>query len=914
MASYVTYAQDTDLDGILNVSDLDDDNDGILDIYECGEYVVLQLENNPTRLNGTLISSVTSVSNGDVILIENTGAFLDGTQLNVQLVIVNVSNGAEYDPSGGMISIVGHNPSNGDYLSFYMQVLDASNGDILTIEGEAIFKDLDSESGDDFAEVLGVSPSDNVSLGANIVQLNYLNGGPGPGGLYFGVNPATTGIATDWDDEINVSDSNQDHWLRANYPFVDQINITFGVTGSANYSSGTRDLVLSDIGVRRLCDTDLDGIANSYDLDSDDDGCDDVIEAGHLDPDSDGELGIAPIVVDSQGLVISDANGSLNYGIDSYSGTNSSVLMAGQVFTIDSNPQDQSISNGDDATFTVAVSTSGLTFLWEESSDNGSTFSTVTDGGRYSGSTTESLTISNVNNGMNGNQYRVTVLDVNNICNFIQSSVASLFTRPTITINDTSADEGSNMTFTITASSAVSQNVNFTISYTNNTTTSADYSGPTTVTMASGSTSVTFNVLAIDDDWVEQTLQDFTATISTNSNQVNISDDEGVGTIVDTDVAYVVGGNFDIAEGEVIQYRLFLSTDTNSGGQQYVGIEDAYTVDFATEISTVSSSPATDGSDFNSFSTTATFPVGSIAGTEIFIAVPTTEDTLVEPSEEFNGVKSRNSAEATKYGSGPSRVSINTERSSLRIHDDDTATITLEDISVNEDVGTTNYTFTLAGQTRDAFDISYQTNNNTADSATDYTSTTSTVSFNGTDGEVRSIVLSITDDLILESTEDFTIVPSYTGVIPSLANAVAQNIVFANNPGTVTINDNDLEAVDDYTTVYHAQVLKTIDVLSNDNYGYSGPAATNALQIVTAPSNGTISINDNGIGRKASAKINEDNKEYKHDAKGSSISIDRIKLNSLIRQNNIHVKIIDKEENDSPSGTIIQIQISKPDL
>lgn len=74
-----------------------------------------------------------------------------------------------------------------------------------------------------------------------------------------------------------------------------------------------------------------------------------------------------------------------------------------------------------------------------------------------------------------------------------------------------------------------------------------------------------------------------------------------------------------------------------------------------------------------------------------------------------------------------------------------------------------------------------------------------------------------------------------------------------------------------------------------------------------------ISIDDNGIGRKASTKINEDNKEYKHDAKGSSISIDRIKLNSLIRQNNIHVKIIDKEDNDLPSGTIIQIQISKTD-
>lgn len=75
-----------------------------------------------------------------------------------------------------------------------------------------------------------------------------------------------------------------------------------------------------------------------------------------------------------------------------------------------------------------------------------------------------------------------------------------------------------------------------------------------------------------------------------------------------------------------------------------------------------------------------------------------------------------------------------------------------------------------------------------------------------------------------------------------------------------------------------------------------------------------ISVDDNGIGRIASAKINDDNKDYKHDAKGSSISIDRIKLNSLIRQNNIKISIIDKEVNNVSDGTEIQIQISKPNL
>ncbi|MFT4535030.1 MAG: ligand-binding sensor domain-containing protein [Saprospiraceae bacterium] len=72
-----------------------------------------------------------------------------------------------------------------------------------------------------------------------------------------------------------------------------------------------------------------------------------------------------------------------------------------------------------------------------------------------------------------------------------------------------------------------------------------------------------------------------------------------------------------------------------------------------------------------------------------------------------------------------------------------------------------------------------------------------------------------------------------------------------------------------------------------------------------------ISIEDNGIGRIASSKINAENNDYKHNAKGSSISIDRIKLNSLIRENDIIVSILDKVKNEVSQGTLIQIQISK---
>jgi len=51
-------------------------------------------------------------------------------------------------------------------------------------------------------------------------------------------------------------------------------------------------------------DTDSDGIANHNDLDSDGDGCLDVVEAGNSDTDSDGILGNSPVTVNSTGSVI----------------------------------------------------------------------------------------------------------------------------------------------------------------------------------------------------------------------------------------------------------------------------------------------------------------------------------------------------------------------------------------------------------------------------------------------------------------------------------------------------------------------------------------------------------------------------------------------------------------------------------
>lgn len=72
-----------------------------------------------------------------------------------------------------------------------------------------------------------------------------------------------------------------------------------------------------------------------------------------------------------------------------------------------------------------------------------------------------------------------------------------------------------------------------------------------------------------------------------------------------------------------------------------------------------------------------------------------------------------------------------------------------------------------------------------------------------------------------------------------------------------------------------------------------------------------ITIEDNGIGRKAAEEINEKNQNYKHKSKGQSLSVDRIKLNALTEERDIRIDIIDKYEHGIASGTKVVIEIKK---
>ncbi|HMQ90990.1 MAG TPA: hypothetical protein PKB07_25495, partial [Flavilitoribacter sp.] len=118
-------------------------------------------------------------------------------------------------------------------------------------------------------------------------------------------------------------------------------------------------------------------------------------------------------------------------------------------------PANTSTCDGGDATFSVTASGGSGTaaFQWEESTDGGTTWTPVSDGGIYSGATTNSLLLTSVTSGNNGSVYRVQVSTAQ--CAAVTSSAAILTVEGQLTITTDPVSvticESSNAEFTVAA-------------------------------------------------------------------------------------------------------------------------------------------------------------------------------------------------------------------------------------------------------------------------------------------------------------------------------------------------------------------------------------------------------------------------------------------------------------------------------
>jgi gliding motility-associated-like protein len=103
-------------------------------------------------------------------------------------------------------------------------------------------------------------------------------------------------------------------------------------------------------------------------------------------------------------------------------------------------------------------------------------------------------------------------------------------------------------------------------------------------------------------------------------------------------------------------------------------------------------------------------------------------------------------------------------------------------ITVNEADGTATIDVILSGSVQDGFTLDFTTNDGSAVQPDDYTTVSGTLTFDGNDGEIQSITVPITDDNLIEVTENFVV---------DLSNLSTDLIGINEAQANVNIIDND---------------------------------------------------------------------------------------------------------------------------
>ena len=325
----------------------------------------------------------------------------------------------------------------------------------------------------------------------------------------------------------------------------------------------------------------------------------------------------------------------------------------------------------------------------------------------------------------------------------------------------TNVSEGSDATFAVTLSAAVSKAV--TVAWSAPLDTDAaegtDLSATSgTVTFAANSAAGATQSITITatDDALSETAESFTVTLgditSTLSSQLSLKNgaSSATATISASDpITINITGPSNVSEGDATSnYTVSLSP---------AGVTP--TADLTVSYNTANGT-ATAGSDYTAKSGTLTF-TSSAADSQTF-TVQTTEDTFDEPGETFTVTISSPS------GGGGATPTLGTSSVTTTIDDDDDAisgiTLTVSPTSVGEDDAKTEFTVTasLSGTTTrtSATVVTIGTLSGTATKDTDYTVNTAlasvTIPANSTSA-TGTLELTPTDDTIVEGDETIAI-------------------------------------------------------------------------------------------------------------------------------------------------------------
>jgi chitinase len=462
------------------------------------------------------------------------------------------------------------------------------------------------------------------------------------------------------------------------------------------------------------------------------------------------------ISVSVTGDLVNEVDETLNVRL--YSPVNASIADANGIVTIlnDDTPptlsiDDVTLAEGDsgttDAVFTVTLS---RTFATPVSVNYASANGTAVVGSDY---TATSGTL-NIPAGQTSGTIAVPVIgdtileaDETFFVNLTSPSNSTIFdgqgkgtitnddTVPGLSISDATVTEGADATFTVSITGAIAQPVTVDYATVNDTATAgSDYTAKTgTLTIPAGQTSATVTVSTLVDTSPENT-ETFTVNL-TNPANATVLDDQGVGTITNTNVPDVFVSDVAMREGNTGPRAMYFT----------VALSDPAAFAVSVNYATANSSAVT-SSDYTAASGSVSFAAGE---TSKSVAVNVNGDKTYENDETFF---------VNLSGAVNSNISVAQGKGTI-VNDDPLPAVQIANTSVVEgNSGTTNASFTLTLSNPSAFSASvdYTTIDGTATAPNDYLNRSGTVTFLSNQTS-RTILIPVVGDTVLEANETFSV-------------------------------------------------------------------------------------------------------------------------------------------------------------
>lgn len=365
-----------------------------------------------------------------------------------------------------------------------------------------------------------------------------------------------------------------------------------------------------------------------------------------------------------------------------------------------------------------------------------------------------------------------------------------------VSVADGSATEGDGtLDFVVTLDKTIPSGVTIGYSFTDGTATGGggnpDYDSTAGTLVFAGTAGEQQTIaVPITDDAIVEGLEDFSVALTTSSNAlVTLNATPATGSITDNDSAAISIGNQSVNEGAGS-----LDVDVTLNNAVSGGFSVSYTVADGTATG--------GGTDYTAAGGTLTF--AGTAGEVETIPVSIATDNLVEGSENF----------VITLGTPSNGVGVSGSPATITITDDDAASISIGDASVDENLGTVNVPVTLTGAVQGAFDVDYATADGTATIAGgDYNNAAGTLTFTGTANQSQNIVLTVLNDAVIEPDETFTV--QLSGITNGL-------VTLADGTGEVTIlNDDSCLAGTNAPMLDPAQNTNFCDAFSKDLDDYS---------------------------------------------------------------------------------------------